>query len=343
MASARAERLPGLPADARCVRLRPGHGTALARSVLSEREVYGVLGETKMCFHLFDLAHFAQAGEAKRLGPANGGRAQFRKNWFEDAPAASTPAAEAASTPAAPASTPAAPASTTPQRQKYALRKTHLPPQALIWAAHGGVDRYTGRPREYYASLQTPVHRDHVIEVQMLDTVLGAAFPWAGEPDAGAAEVAQEVLFPFLNGEGEFRKDLHNLNNTEDILNQYWKGGSVRVWRKHFEATGGEREELRRRLGGDASLAALLRASMRVDADGQTVQALAADKWKGRGARAQASYRPSWARAVDSAMGAAGRTLVERLREHDGQAPFLLVAEGLEDMLRKMELKGFTR
>ena len=64
---------------------------------------------------------------------------------------------------------------------------------------------------------------------------------------------------------------------------------------------------------------------------------------QGRGARAQASYRPSWARAVDSAMGAAGRTLVEHLREHDGQAPFLLVAEGLEDMLRKMELKGFTR
>ena len=342
MASARAERLPGLPADARCVRLRPGHGTALARSVLSEREVYGVLGETKMCFHLFDLAHFAQTGEAKRVGSAAGGRAQFRKNWFEDAPKTSTPAAPP-STPAAPPSTPAAPPSATPQRHKYALRKTHLPPQALIWAAHGGVDLYTGRPREYYASLQTPVHRDHVIEVQMLDTVLGAAFPWAGEPDAGAAEVAQEVLFPFLNGEGEFRKDLHNLNNTEDILNQYWKGGSVRVWRKHFEATGGEREELRRRLGGDASLAALLRASMRVDADGQTVQALAADKWKGRGARAQASYRPSWARAVDSAMGAAGRTLVERLREHDGQAPFLLVAEGLEDMLRKMELKGFTR
>jgi hypothetical protein len=335
MASARAE----LRADTRCVRLRPGHGTALARSVLNERDVYGVLGETKTCYHLFDLAHFAQAGEAKRIGSAAGGRAQFRKNWFEAAaaPAASTPAAPAPSTPAKPAP------STTPQRQKYALRKTHLPPQALIWAAHGGVDRYTGRPSEYYASLQTPVHRDHVIEVQMLDTVLGAAFPWTGEPDAGAAEVAQEVLFPFLNGEGEFRKDLHNLNNTEDILNQYWKGGSVRVWRKHFEATGGERGELRRRLGGDASLAALLRASMRVDADGQAVQALAADKWKGRGARAQASYRPSWARAVDSAMGAAGRTLVERLREHDGQAPFLLVAEGLEDMLRKMELKGFTR
>ena len=115
------------------------------------------------------------------------------------------------------------------------------------------------------------------------------------------------------------------------------------MWRRHFHETGGDVKLMRQRLGGDASLAALMRASMRVDSDGQAVQALAVDKWKGRGARAQASYRPSWARAVDSAMGLAGRKLVERLREHDGQTHFMLVADGLEDLLCKMELKGFAR
>jgi len=117
----------------------------------------------------------------------------------------------------------------------------------------------------------------------------------------------------------------------------------VRVWRRPFHETGGDVKLMRQRRGGAASLAALMRASMRVDSNGQAVQELAVDKWKGRGARAQASYRPSWARAVDSAMGLAGRKLVERLREHDGQTHFMLVADGLEDLLCKMELKGFAR
>jgi hypothetical protein len=42
-------------------------------------------------------------------------------------------------------------------------------------------------------------------------------------------------------------------------------------------------------------------------------------------------------------MGVTGRKLLGRLREHDGQSQFLLVADGLEDMLRKMGLKGFAR
>jgi hypothetical protein len=42
-------------------------------------------------------------------------------------------------------------------------------------------------------------------------------------------------------------------------------------------------------------------------------------------------------------MGSTGRKLLERLREHDGQSHFLLVADGLEDMLCKMELNGFAR
>jgi len=62
-----------------------------------------------------------------------------------------------------------------------------------------------------------------------------------------------------------------------------------------------------------------------------------------RGAQAQAAYRPAWARAVDATMGVTGRELLARLREHDGQSHFLLVADGLEDMLRKMGLKGFAR
>jgi len=41
--------------------------------VLSEREVYGVLGETKMCFHLFDLALAEHA--ARKRGPVPGPQA----------------------------------------------------------------------------------------------------------------------------------------------------------------------------------------------------------------------------------------------------------------------------
>jgi hypothetical protein len=68
-----------------------------------------------------------------------------------------------------------------PQEEKYTLRKQNLPKEVLIWDAHGGVDRFTGRLREEYARSKTPVQRDHVLEVQMLDTVLGLAFPWAGQ------------------------------------------------------------------------------------------------------------------------------------------------------------------
>jgi hypothetical protein len=232
---------------------------------------------------------------------------------------------------------------TVPQEEKYTLRKPNLPKEVLIWDAHGGVDRFTGRRREEYASSKTPVQRDHVLEVQMLDTVLGTAFPWTGQLAPEGAAVSREVLFPFLNGEGEFRRDLLNLNNTEDILNQYWKGGAVRRWRKHFHDAKGDVSLMRQRLGGDASLAGLLRAIMRVDGEGQPTEALASDAWKARGAQAQAAYRPAWARAVDATMGVTGRELLARLREHDGQSHFLLVADGLEDMLRKMGLKGFAR
>jgi hypothetical protein len=319
-----------LPEGTKCVRLRREQGTPLARSVINDRDVYGVMAETKTCFHLFDISQYGGSREMKRIGSGVGGRVQFRKNWFDSAEPPRSSELESFT-------------DTVPEKQKYALRKSNLPSEVLIWDAHGGVDRYTGRLREHYTSLKTPVHRDHVLEVQMLDTVLDTAFPWVGELDAGGVEVARQVLFPFLNGDGEFRKELLNLNNTEDILNQYWKGGSVRLWRKHFHETGGDVKVMRQRLGGDASLAGLMRASMRVDSDGQAVQALAVGKWKGRGARAQAAYRPAWARAVDSAMGLAGRKLVERLSEHDGQTPFLLVADGLEDVLCKMELKGFAR
>ncbi|NBX17210.1 MAG: hypothetical protein EBR09_07585 [Proteobacteria bacterium] len=288
------------------------------------------MGETKTCLHLFDISQYRASGEMKRIGSGVGGCVQFRKSWFEAAEPPCAREVECFS-------------HTVPQKQKYTLRQSRLPDEMLIWDAHGGVDRYTGRLREDYSSMKTPVHRDHVLEVQMLETVLDTAFPWTGSLDARGVEVARQVLFPFLNGNGEFRKELLNLNNTEDILNQYWKGGSVRLWRKHFHETGGDVKVMRQRLGGDASLAGLLRASMRVDSDGQALQALAVDKWKGRGARAQASYRPSWTRAVDAAMGLTGRKLVERLSEHDGETHFLLVAEALEDVLRKMELKGFTR
>jgi hypothetical protein len=333
-----------LPEGTKCVRLRRDQGTPLARGVINDRDVYGVMAETKTCFHLFDISQYCASREMKRMGA--GGRVQFRKNWFDAAepePREPEPREPEPREPEPRKPEPAAATDTVPAKHKYTLRKSNLPSEVLIWDAHGGVDRYTGRPREHYASLKTPVHRDHVLEVQMLDTVLETAFPRTGELDAGGVEVARQVLFPFLNGDGEFRKELLNLNNTEDILNQYWKGGSVRVWRRHFHETGGDVKLMRQRLGGDASLAALMRASMRVDSDGQAVQALAVDKWKGRGARAQASYRPAWARAVDSAMGVAGRKLVERLREHDGQTHFMLVADGLEDLLCKMELKGFAR
>jgi hypothetical protein len=147
--------------------------------------------------------------------------------------------------------------------------------------------------------------------------------------------------FPFLNGVGEYRKDLLNLNNTEDILNQYWKGGSVRLWRKHFHDTRGDIAQMRQRLGGDASLAGVLRAIMRVDSEGKPTETLGSPPWKARGAQVQASYHPTWARAVDSTMGSTGRELIDLLREQDGQSHFLLVADGLEDMLSKMGLKGF--
>jgi hypothetical protein len=365
-----------LPTGISCVRLRRNQGSQSALEVINDSDVYGVMGETETCLHLFDIPQYRASREMRRLG---GPHARFRKSWFEAAPGAGPGVAPEAGPEAGPEAAPEAgpEAGATdggsagdrgeagggegprgsaeagakddknalqkrPARLKYTLRKSSLPSEARIWAAHG-VDRYTGRPREHYASLKTPVHRDHVLEVQMLDTVLETAFPRVGELDAGGVEVARQVLCPFLNGGGEFHTELLNLNNTEDILNQYWKGGSVRLWRKHFHETGGDVQAMRQRLGGDASLAGLMRASMRVDSDGQAVQALAADRWKGRGARAQASYRPAWARAVDSAMGGAGRALLERLREHDGQTPFLRVADGLEDVLCKMELKGFAR
>jgi hypothetical protein len=276
-----------LPEGTKCVRLRREQGTPLARGVINDRDVYGVLAETKTCFSLFDISQYCASREIKRIGSGVGGRVQFRKNWFDAVEPPHSRELESFT-------------DTVPEKQKYALRKSNLPSEVLIWDAHGGVNRYTGRPRKHYASLKTPVHRDHVLEVQMLDTVLDTAFPWAGKLDAGGVEVARQVLFPFLNSDGEFRKELLNL------------------------------------------IAGLLRASMRVDSDGQAVQELAVDKWKGRGARAQESYRPSWARAVDSAMGLAGRKLVERLSEHDGQTHFMFVADGLEDVLCKMELKGFA-
>lgn len=324
------ETVVDMPEGVKCVRLRSDRGSALARGVINDSDVYGVMGETKTCFHLFNISQYATSREMKRIGSGVGGRVQFRKAWFDAVEPPRSREVESF-------------ADTVSEKQRYTLRKSKLPEEALIWDAHESMDRYTGRPREHYARMKIPVHRDHVLEVQMLDTVLDKAFPWTGELDAGGVEVARQVLFPFLNGEGEFRKEMLNLNNTEDILNQYWKGGSVRLWRKHFHETDGDVRLMRQRLGGDASLASLLRNTMRVDSEGQALQQMAGEKWKGRGPRAQASYRPSWVRAVDSAMGLAGRKLVDRLGEHDGQAQFALVAETLEDVLCKMELKGFTR
>jgi hypothetical protein len=319
-----------LPLGISCVRLRRDKGSQSALEVINDRDIYGVMEETKTCYHLFDLQQYSTSQQMKRIGSGVGGRVQFRRTWFEPVESPTLPELDDF-------------ADTMPQEEKYTLRKPNLPKEVLIWDAHGGVDRFTGRLREEYARAKTPVQRDHVLEVQMLDTVLGTAFPWTGQLAPEGADVSREVLFPFLNGEGEFRRDLLNLNNTEDILNQYWKGGAVRRWRKHFRDAKGDVSLMRQRLGGDASLAGVLRAIMRVDGEGQPTEALASDSWKARGAQAQASYRPAWARAVDSTMGVTGRTLLARLREHDGQSHFLLVADGLEDMLSKMGLKGFAR
>lgn len=319
-----------LPTGTKCVRLRSKQGSPSALEVINGQDIYGVLEETKTCYHLFDLQRYGASQRMQRIGSGVGGRVQFRRNWFELVDCPTLLALDDFG-------------DTMPQEEKYTLRKQNLPKEVLIWDAHGGVDRFTGRLREEYARAKTPVQRDHVLEVQMLDTVLGLAFPWAGQLASEGVDVSKQVLFPFLNGEGEFRRELLNLNNTEDILNQYWKGGSVRLWRKHFHDAKGDVPRMRQRLGGDASLAGLMRASMRVDSEGEPTEVLASKTWKARGAQVQASYRPSWARAVDSAMGSTGRKLLERLREHDGQSHFLLVADGLEDMLCKMELKGFAR
>ena len=318
-----------LPAGVACVRLLRQHGSQSAREVINEDDVYGIMHETKTCYHLFDLRRYSTSQEMKRISSGVGGRVQFRRAWFELVKCPTLHELDNF-------------ADTTPQQEKYKLRKSNLPKEVLIWDAHGGVDRFTGRLREEYARSKIAVQRDHVLEVQMLDTVLGNAFAWSGHVSAEGAEVSQEVLFPFLNGQGEFRQDLLNLNNTEDILNQFWKGGAVRVWRKHFLNTNGDVALMRQRLGGDASLAGLLRTIMKVDGEGTPTEAICRGAWKAKGAHAQASYRPAWARAVDSTMGFAGRKLLERLREHDGQSHFLLVADGLEDMLRKMGLQAFS-
>jgi hypothetical protein len=183
------------------------------------------------------------------------------------------------------------------------MRKQNLPKEVLIWDAHGRVDRFTGSVCEEHARSKTPVQGHHVLEVQMLDTVLGLAFPWEGQLASEGADIWKQVLFPFLNGEGEFRRELLNLNNTEDILNLYWKGWSVRLCRKHFHDAKGDVPRMRHRLGDDVSLAGLMRDSMRVDSEGEPTEVLASKTWKARGAQVQASYLPSWAHAVDSAMG----------------------------------------
>ncbi len=322
------ERYLDLPTGITCVRLRCNQGSQSALEVINHRDIYGVMEETKTCYHLFNLQRYCASGEMKRIGSGVGGRVQFRRSWFELADRPKLHQLDHFG-------------DTMPAQEKYTLRKAHLPKEVAIWDAHGGVDRYTGRLRDEYATSQTPIQRDHVLEVQMLDTVLSIAYPWTGQLAPEGVDVSKQVLFPFLNGVGEYRKDLLNLNNTEDILNQYWKGGSVRLWRKHFHDTRGDIAQMRQRLGGDASLAGVLRAIMRVDSEGKPTETLASPPWKARGAQVQASYRPTWARAVDSTMGSTGRELIERLREQDGQSHFLLVADGLEDMLSKMGLKGF--
>lgn len=319
-----------LPAEISCVRLRLQQGSPLALEVINHQDIYGVAGETKTCYHLFDLRRYSISKDMKRIGSGVGGRVQFRRAWFEPVPCPTLHELDEF-------------ADTMPQAEKYMLRKSNLPAEMLIWDVHGGVDRYTGRSREEYLRLQTSVQRDHVIEVQMLDSVLRVAFPWCGYLCTEGIDVAEQVLFPFLNGQGEFRHDLLNLNNTEDILNQYWKGGAVHAWRRHFHNTNGDVALMRQRLGGDASLASLLRAIMRVDGKGQATEAISHGAWKAKGAHVQASYRPAWTRAVDATMGFTGHKLLERLREHDGQSHFLLVADVLEDMLRKMGLRGFSK
>jgi len=328
MASASSTKI-SLPPGVFCVRLRRDSGSQSALEIINHRDVYGVLEQTKTCYHLFDVRQYSASHTMKRIGSSAGGRVQFRRAWFELAECPTLHELDDF-------------ADTMPLREQYTLRKSNLPKEVLIWQAHAGVDRFTGRLREEYARSKITVQRDHVLEVQMLDTVLGLAFPWSGHLSTEGVEVSKHVLFPFLNGEGEFRQDLLNLNNTEDILNQYWKGGAVRLWRKHFHNTNGDVALMRQRLGGDASLASLLRAIMRVDGEGNPTEAICRGAWKAKGACVQASYRPAWARAVDSTMGFTGRKLLERLREHDGQSHFLLVADGLEDMLRKMGLQAFS-
>lgn len=317
-----------LPADSQFVRLRPGRASALALEVINESDVYGVLSETKTCYRLFDLQQYLATQQMRRIGSGVGGYVQFRRDWFQPASCPDDVQGFEA---------------TMPQREKYKLRKAKLPAEVLVWDVHGGVDRFTGRLKEEYESCKTAVHRDHVIEVQMLDVVMDLAFPWTGSLSPEGIDVSKQVLFPFLNGVGEFGPEMLNLNVTEDVLNQYWKGGTVRTWKKQFHETRGDVSLMRQRLGGDASLAGLLRAKMHVDSEGAPTAALKSAAWKGKGAQIQARYRPAWARAVDSTMGGTGRRLIERLREHDGESPFLRVADGLEDMLTKMELRGFAK
>ena len=107
------------------------------------------------------------------------------------------------------------------------LRKHHAPTGEIhaveAESTEGGDD--LGRTRQSgpvkrasprgVCQIEDPCSTRHVLEVQMLDTVLSMVFPWAGQLASEGADVSKQVLFPFLNGEGEFHRDqLEQLKRT---------------------------------------------------------------------------------------------------------------------------------